>query len=128
LTLLVEKNGQKCKDNPNKRRPVMIRKESINELVERIAREFHPQKIILFGSSALGTATEDSDVDLLVIMPTEGSGLRKAAEIMNKISPRIPVDLIVRDPEEVQRRLEANDFFLREVTEKGKILYASADE
>ncbi len=106
----------------------MIRKESINELVERIAREFHPQKIILFGSSALGTATEDSDVDLLVIMPTEGSGLRKAAEIMNKISPRIPVDLIVRDPEEVQRRLEANDFFLREVTEKGKILYASADE
>ena len=106
----------------------MIRKESINELAERIAREFHPQKIILFGSSALGTATEDSDVDLLVIMPTEGSGLRKAAEIMNKISPRIPVDLIVRDPEDVQRRLEANDFFLREVTEKGKILYVSADE
>jgi len=106
----------------------MIRKESINELAERIAREFHPQKIILFGSAALGTATEDSDVDLLVIMPTEGSGLRKAAEIMNKISPRIPVDLIVRDPEDVQRRLEANDFFLREVTEKGKILYVSADE
>jgi predicted nucleotidyltransferase len=106
----------------------MVRKESINELAERIAREFHPQKIILFGSSALGTATEDSDVDLLVIMPTEGSGLRKAAEIMNKISPRIPVDLIVRDPEDVQRRLEANDFFLREVTEKGKILYVSADE
>ena len=105
----------------------MIRKESINELAERIAREFHPQRIILFGSIARGTATEDSDVDLLVIMPTEGSGLRKAAEIMNKISPSIPVDLIVRDPEEVRSRLKANDFFLREVVEKGKVLYASAD-
>jgi len=105
----------------------MNRKESINELVKRIAREFHPQRIILFGSSASGTSAKDSDVDLLVIIPTGGSGLRKAAEIMNKISPRIPVDLIVRDPEEVHRRLKANDFFLKEVFEKGKVLYASTD-
>jgi hypothetical protein len=61
-------------------------------------------------------------------MPNEGSDLRKAAEIMNKICPRIPVDLIVRDPRDVQRRLESNDFFLREVIGKGKILYESADE
>lgn len=63
-----------------------------------------------------------------MIMPTEGSGLLKAAEIMNKICPRIPVDLIVRDSKDVQRRLESNDFFLREVISKGKILYESADE
>ena len=101
---------------------------SIAELADRISREFHPERIILFGSSAAGAATEDSDVDLLVIMPTEGSGLRKAAEIMNKISPRIPVDLIVRDPEDVRRRLEPNDFFLREVFEKGRVLYESAND
>jgi len=47
---------------------------------------------------------------------------------MNKICPRIPVDLIVRDPKDIQRRLESNDFFLREVIGKGKILYESADE
>ena len=105
----------------------MIGHDRISELAERIAREFHPRRIILFGSSALGNATEDSDIDLLVIMPTGGSGLGKAAEIMNKISPRMPVDLIVRDPEDVQRRLEANDFFLREVVEKGKVLYESTD-
>ncbi len=101
--------------------------ESITEFTDRIAREFHPERIILFGSSAVGVATEDSDVDLLVVMPTEGSGLRKAAEIMNKISPRIPVDLIVRDPDDVRKRLEANDFFLREVFEKGRVLYESAN-
>jgi predicted nucleotidyltransferase len=101
---------------------------NIAEFADRIIREFHPERIILFGSSSTGAATEDSDVDLLVIMPTEGSGLRKAAEIMNKISPRIPVDLIVRDPDDVRRRLEANDFFLREVFEKGRVLYESADD
>jgi hypothetical protein len=46
----------------------------------------------------------------------------------DQISPRVAVDLIVRDPEDVQRRLEANDFFLREVVEKGKILYESTDD
>jgi predicted nucleotidyltransferase len=106
----------------------VIENESIAELAQRIVREFHPRRIILFGSSATGKATEGSDVDLFIIMPTEGSGLRKAAEIMNKISPRMPVDLIVRDPEDVYRRLEANDFFLREVIEKGKTLYESSDD
>jgi uncharacterized protein len=106
----------------------MIDHNHISEMAERIAREFHPRRIILFGSSAIGNATEDSDIDLLVIMPTGGSGLRKAAEIMNRISPRVPVDLIVRDPEDVRRRLESNDFFLREVVEKGKVLYESTDD
>jgi predicted nucleotidyltransferase len=105
----------------------MIGKESIDELAGRIIREFHPERIILFGSSALEKTTEDSDVDLLIIMPTAGSGLRKAAEIMNKLSPRVPVDLIVRDPEDVRRRLEANDYFLKEVIEKGQVLYESTD-
>jgi predicted nucleotidyltransferase len=106
----------------------MIGHDRISELAERIVREFHPRKVILFGSSVLGNVSEDSDIDLLVVMPTGGSGLRKAAEIMNKISPRVPVDLIVKDPEDLQHRLEANDFFLREVVEKGKILYESADD
>jgi predicted nucleotidyltransferase len=102
--------------------------QNITELAERIAQEFHPEKIILFGSSVVGVAKEDSDVDLLVIMPTGGSGLRKAAEILDKISPRIPVDLIARDPDDVRRRLATNDFFLREVFEKGRLLYESPDE
>jgi uncharacterized protein len=105
----------------------MIEKESIDEFTRRIVREFHPERIILFGSSALGKAMADSDVDLLIIMPTGGSGLRKAAEILEKISTRIPVDLVVRDPSDVRRRLEANDYFLREIIDKGQVLYESTD-
>ena len=42
----------------------------IRRYARAIADEFHPEKIILFGSHAYGTPNEDSDVDLLVIMPT----------------------------------------------------------
>lgn len=103
----------------------MVDEKSIYELSERIVQGFQPERIILFGSYARGNPTEDSDVDLLVILPFEGKGIRKAAEILNQVNPRIPVDLVVRTPEEVQQRLEWNDFFLREIVEKGKVLYES---
>lgn len=51
----------------------------IKKLCERIAREFKPEKIILFGSQAYGCPTEDSDIDLLVVMPYSGSPLQKPA-------------------------------------------------
>lgn len=103
----------------------MIDEKSIHELSERIAREFEPERIVLFGSYARGNPTEDSDVDLLVIMPCEGKSVMKAIEIMNKIHPRIPLELLVRTPEEVRWRLEYNDFFMREIIEEGKVLYES---
>ena len=49
----------------------MISKRAIKKVAEEIVNHFHPQKVILFGSHAYGTPTEDSDVDLLVIMDAE---------------------------------------------------------
>ena len=104
----------------------MVDMDAIEQLADRIAEEFRPERIILFGSYAHGTATSDSDVDLLVILRFEGKGPYKAAEIMNKVRPRFALDLLVRTPEQIQQRLAWNDFFLREITEKGKVLYESA--
>jgi predicted nucleotidyltransferase len=84
-----------------------------------IAREFQPQKIVLFGSYAYGRPTVDSDVDLLVIMPLKGRAIDKAVEIARRLDHQFPIDLLVRSPEEVRLRLSWNDFFLREVTERG---------
>jgi len=101
----------------------MIDEKIIHELSERIAREFEPERIILFGSYACGNPTEDSDVDLLVIMPFEGKGAEKAVEIRLKVRPRFPVDFIVRTPEMVRERLDMGDFFMREIMDEGKVLY-----
>ncbi len=44
----------------------MIAQPDISALVQRIADRFHPEKIILFGSYAYGTPTEDADMDLIL--------------------------------------------------------------
>ena len=104
----------------------MVDMDRIVELSDRIAREFHPERIILFGSHARGDAGKYADVDLLVVLPFEGKGYRKATEIRSKVRPEFPVDLVVRTPEQLRTRLEWGDFFLREVIEEGETLYEAA--
>lgn len=103
-----------------------IARSHIRQYANQIARKFHPDKIILFGSYAYGKPTEDSDVDMLIIMPFEGKGVRKASEILLATDPRFPVDLLVRTPEQIRTRLKLGDFFIREITEKGKVLYEAS--
>jgi uncharacterized protein len=101
----------------------MIEAGKIESLISEIAREFKPQRIILFGSHASGNATPDSDVDLLVVMPFEGKPVRKAIEIKNRVKARFPLELIVRTPEQLAYRMANNDWFIREIVEKGRTLY-----
>ena len=95
----------------------------IRKLSEQIAREFHPDKIILFGSHAYGRPRPDSDVDLLVIMRFRGRPVRQAIAILNKLNVLTPIDLLVRTPEQVQERLALGDQFMREILERGKVMY-----
>ena len=67
----------------------------IQEIVQQIVEYFHPQKIILFGSHAYGTATVDSDVDLLMMMDTEEKPLHVAARIAAAVDHPFPLDIIV---------------------------------
>ena len=103
-----------------------VTRTEIDALAERIGAEFRPEKVILFGSHAYGTPSEDSDVDLLVIMEHSSTGIAQALEITRQVRSRIPVDLLVRTPQEVHQRLQWNDFFLKEVVERGEVLYESA--
>jgi len=101
----------------------MVEMKKIEDLTSQIVREFNPERIILFGSYAYGRASDDSDVDLLVVLPFEGKPVRKAIEIRNKINARVPLDLIVRTPEQLAQRLAQNDWFMREIVERGRTLY-----
>src|SRR6266704_3993645 len=107
----------------------MASESEIQTLADKIAREFHPEKIILFGSHARGDAKPDSDVDLLVIMDSGQHPSRTAAEITCRVHPRrYPLDLIVRSPEMVRTRLQMNDWFMRDVMREGRVLYAACTE
>ncbi len=106
----------------------MVTMAQIEELGRRIAEEFQPQRIVLFGSYARGQATPDSDVDLLIITPIEKRPADKAVQIMLKVRPAFPVDLIVRTPEKVRERLAIDDGFMREILEQGITLYETNHE
>ena len=104
----------------------MVTREEIQATCDAIVREFAPLQVILFGSYAYGTPTEDSDVDLLVVMDIPKSEFsRKATEIRQRISYRFGMDLLVRSPEEIAYRVSYNDWFFREITEKGELLHGS---
>ena len=99
--------------------------EKIQEMVRRIVERFEPEKIILFGSHARGTATADSDVDLLVVMPVRGSRLEKTIEIRVAVHDiRVPKDIVVTTPEDFAWRKDIVGTLERPVIREGKVLYA----
>ena len=101
----------------------MVTMSQIKDFGRRIGREFRPERVVLFGSYARGVATDDSDVDLLIILPFEGKSVHQSVQMRLRLRPAFPVDLIVRTPENVRQRLEMGDGFMREILEEGKVLY-----
>lgn len=106
------------------KRQLKSTREKINEMVRRIVKGFDPEQIILFGSHAKGTAGLDSDVDLLIIMPVSGSKREKQIEIGVALHDiRIPMDIIVATPEEVERRKNLIGTIIRPALREGEVIY-----
>lgn len=99
----------------------------IDEAVARIVGQFHPVKVILFGSHARGAADSDSDVDLLIVMDVKGSKRRQAVEIDLALSDRrFPLDLIVVTPEEFEKYRNVAGHIVCPAAREGKVLYDAA--
>src|SRR4051794_21564038 len=94
-------------------------------VIRRFARQvgelFQPDKVILFGSHAYGTPNADSDVDLLVIMPTRCQ-ISQAVRIRTACWAPFPMDLLVRTPHNIGWRLAEGESFHTEIVTKGKVL------
>src|SRR5947207_3866639 len=94
----------------------------IRRYARAIAEEFHPDKIILFGSYAYGTPHEDSDVDLLVVMPARDPHAQ-AVRIRWRLMAPFALDLLIRTPKEMAWRLEEGESFTTTIMSQGKVLY-----
>ena len=102
----------------------MVKEKEIKKIAEKIAKEYKPEKIILFGSYAWGKPGPNSDVDLFVVKKTDNTR-EMARKIGRLLFPRLfPIDLIVYTPEQAKKRLDMGDFFIKDIFAKGKILYA----
>ncbi len=98
--------------------------EIIPEMTDRIIRNFHPVRIILFGSHARGNAHDESDVDLLVVLQ-EAEDKRKAAIQIRRAVADFPVfkDIIVTTPDEIERRGNIVGTVLRSALREGRVIY-----
>jgi predicted nucleotidyltransferase len=96
----------------------------IRRMVRRIVREFHPDRVILFGSHARGQAGPDSDVDLLVVMPVEGSKREKRIAIGVSLSDfGVPLDIVLSTPQELEIRRHIPGTIERPAVLEGEVLY-----
>ena len=107
---------------------VTLSNDQLASLSERIIDLAKPQRVILFGSQARGTAKEDSDIDLLFVRdhPTGESGSRRR-EIgrIRRGLPHlgVPIDILVFTPEEVEQWRHTTNHVVSEALREGKILY-----
>lgn len=103
---------------------LMVTVEQINEIVKRVVSNYHPEKIILFGSYAYGEPTEHSDLDLLIIKDSDLPRYKRGREVRKYIRGlKVAVDLVVYTREEVEKWKEIKPAFITTVFEKGKVLY-----
>lgn len=100
----------------------------ILEMVEKIKKEYQPERIILFGSFAYGSPDHDSDIDLLIIKDTSERPIDRRVAVTRLVSdPKrlIPFEPIVLTPQEIASRLKIGDQFIDEILRKGEILYGA---
>ncbi len=103
----------------------MISTDTLNRIVQQIVQSCKPEKVILFGSYGYGTPDPDSDLDILVISRWRGTSSERIRRVLRAIKEEgFSIDVIVKTPTEFEKGLKGRNWFLQEVAEKGRVLYA----
>lgn len=102
----------------------MIDNEKIKMLVQVIVKEHDPVKVLLFGSCASGIITPDSDIDMIIVKPSDKPRYQRGIEIRKSlIGTGVPIDLLVYTPEEFDQDKNTRFTFLSTALKKSKVLY-----
>jgi len=102
----------------------MVSEEILKEVTRRLVEGFHPDKIILFGSQARGTADDRSDVDILVICPVNDNRRNLILDMYNALEGmRLATDILILTPEEFELDRYIPGTIARPAWLEGKTLY-----
>jgi predicted nucleotidyltransferase len=100
-------------------------RKQIDNIVQQIVVKYKPERVYVFGSMARNEFTEDSDLDLLIIKEdVPRNGIERRWQLRKMIEKHnLPVDFLVIKRTEYEKKLRAEDPFLKTILEEGKILY-----
>lgn len=104
---------------------MMIKENDIKTVAARLASSVNAECIILFGSHARGNATENSDVDLMIIAESDLPRFKRSRELYKLFRPYpFGMDLIVYTPKEIEKGKKSSVSFVSNVLREGMVLYA----
>ncbi len=104
-----------------------VKKALLNNIRKRLVSNLDVVKIIMFGSYASGKYNIDSDLDLLVIINTKEKGIKRYAMVSELLEPRkVPMDILVKTPDEIKKRLKMLCPFTENILKTGKVIYEKA--
>src|SRR3990167_4665820 len=97
--------------------------EIVRNIVEKLRKEYAPERIILFGSRATGNPVPDSDIDLSIVKETPDRFIDRCFSVRRILSDpdrRVALDIVVLTGREITERLAIGDQFIREILQKGR--------
>lgn len=101
----------------------------IQDIVQKLADSYRPQRMILFGSFVYGQPDSDSDIDLLIVKDTHESPLERRVQVRKIVADperRVPFSPLVITPDELARRISLGDPFYRDILAHGEVVYAQS--
>jgi len=106
----------------------MVAENVLSEAARRLVDQFHPRKVILFGSQARGTNDDRSDYDFLVICD-DASNRRALMLAMDRSMWDLPIarDIIILTPDEYERDRHIAGTIARTTSKEGRVLYDTAE-
>ena len=101
-----------------------ITEKKITEITNIIAKNYAPDKIILFGSYAIGNFNENSDIDLLIIKDTDIPRYKRGQTVRKFLyGAMVPIDIVVYTNSEIETDKNTKYTFIYEVLKTGKVIY-----
>lgn len=96
---------------------------ALDRIVAILIAEYHPEKIILFGSFASGRTHEGSDLDLVIIKDTAQRPIDRQVEVYGLVKPEVGIDLFIYTPQEFKDLETMGYSLVKEIVTQGKVLY-----
>ena len=98
----------------------------INEIIQKLAGQVDLEKIILFGSQATGKTDEYSDIDILIIAPSQERPLDRRLRVrrlLYDLNKKIGLDILFYTPEEAEFFMQEPSSFLCHILDTGIVVY-----
>jgi len=101
--------------------------EKIREIIDKIVKNYKPEKVVMFGSFASGKQNDDSDIDLLVVKDSKKSRYEREAELRKIFSPSsVAIDFLAYTPFELEKKIkQEKNLFFKDIIKNGITLYAN---